>query len=253
VSLDHEQDYIWPTYEDITEVLTALAWHLFGVSGETYLAFAVHSRERLESALALPHHGYYETFPDKLAALVRSIACNHGLVDGNKRLAVTVLHGSLLRNGYIWLWSDDDAEAAILRLAEGDSDFRWLSEFIDTFSGRVCISRILSEQVVEADSLETVLRDIQEEYIAALYVAIEGALQHVRESYSDEWEEVLDTLEEELTPTQFVQRWREAISAMAAGPLPRAPAVVRGLRSLIGIGWRNDEALVEVSLEIEDQ
>lgn len=251
--LEHDQEYIWPTYEDITDVLTTLALHLFGISGETRLAFAVQSRERLESALALPHHGYYETFSDKLAALVRSIACNHGLMDGNKRLAVTVLHGSLLRNGYIWLWSDDDAEAAILRLAEGDSDFRWLSEFIGTFSGQVGMFRLLPEQAVDTDSLEALLRNTQDEYIATLYVAIEDALQHVRESHADEWEEVLDALEEELTPQQFVQRWREAISAMASGPLVEAPAVVRGLRSLIDIGERSGEALVVVSLEFEDQ
>lgn len=226
---------------------------LYGGSEEAHPAFAVHSRASLESALALPHQPYYETFADKAAALTRSIACNHGLVDGNKRLAVTVLKSALLSNNYIWLWSDEDAEAAILRLAEGDSDFRWLSEFIGMFSRRVGVSRLLAEQDDETDSLEAVLRDIQDEYIATLYVAIEGALQHVRESHTDEWEEVLGALEEELTPPQFVQRWREAISAMASGPLTEAPAVVRGLRSLIDIGERSGEALVLVSLEIEDQ
>ena len=132
---EREQGYIWPTYEDITGVLTTLALHLFGIAGETHLAFAV-----------------------------------------------------------------------------------------------------------------------QDKYIETLYVAIEGALQHVREYHGDEWDEVLGALEEELTPSQFVQRWREAISAMASGPLAEAPAVVRGLRSLIDIGERSGEALVVVSLEeIEDQ
>ena len=116
------------------------------------------------------------------------------------------------------------------------------------------ISRLLPGHVDETDSLEALLRDIQDEYIATLYVAIEDALQHVRESHGDEWEEVLGALEEELTPSQFVQRWREAISAMASGPLAEAPAVVRGLRSLIDIGERSGEALVVVSLEeVEDQ
>ena len=165
-----------------------------------------------------------------------------------------MLKSALLSNDYIWLWSDEDAEAAILRLAEGDSDFRWLSEFIDTFSARAGISRLISEQDDEVDSLEAVLRDIQDEYIATLYVAIEDALQRVREYHGDEWEDVLGALEEELTPAQFVQRWREAISAMASGPLAETPAVVRGLRSLIDIGERSGEALVVVSLEeIEDQ
>lgn len=90
-------------------MLNRLAVGLFGSPEEAQPTFVVQSRAQLESALALPHQPYYQTFAEKLAALTRSIACNHGLVDGNKRLAVTVLHSTLLVNDYVWLWSDDDA------------------------------------------------------------------------------------------------------------------------------------------------
>lgn len=225
---------------------------LYGGTEEAHPSFVVQSRASIESALALPHQPYYETFADKSAALTRSIACNHGLVDGNKRLAVTVLKSALLSNGYIWLWSDDDAEAAILRLAEGDSDFRWLPSSSTHSPGKWAYPGCSRNRMRRTRS-KTVMRDIQDEYVATLYVAIEGALQHIHESHGEEWEEALDALEEELTPQQFVQRWREAISAMASGPLPEAPAVVRGLRSLIDIVERSGGALVVVSPDFEAQ
>lgn len=62
--------------------------------------------------------------------MVRSIAANHALADGNKRLALTVLHSTLLTNGYGYLWQDDQAVVLVLRAASGDTDFRWLSRFI---------------------------------------------------------------------------------------------------------------------------
>ena len=75
---------------------------LYGSPDQAFPAFRIESRALLESALGLPHQPYYETFADKLAALVRSIACNHALADGNKRLAMTVLHSTLRYNRKLW-------------------------------------------------------------------------------------------------------------------------------------------------------
>jgi len=66
--------------------------------------------------------------------MVRSIAANHALEDGNKRLAVTVLHSTLLVNGYTYLWSDDDAVELMLRCASGETDYVWLAEFIEVWT-----------------------------------------------------------------------------------------------------------------------
>ncbi len=120
----HEPAYVWPNFEVIEGGLYELARGLYGSPEQAFPSFRIGSRALLESALGLPHQPYYETFAEKLAALVRSVACNHALADGNKRLAMTVLHSTLVLNGYVWLWSSEDAAHAILRAASSDSDFR---------------------------------------------------------------------------------------------------------------------------------
>lgn len=164
----------------------------------------------LESALALPHQPYYETFPDKLAALVRSIACNHALVDGNKRLAVTVLHTTLLVNGYLWLWSDEDAANAMLRAARGDSDFRWLARLISGFTNRIPDAAAAGlESLPLGDRIRAV-------GVAARYM----------------WEVLPSMLEEHpaadfVTPQQLVENARSAMTAIATGTEADAPRAVR--------------------------
>ena len=100
-------------------MLNRLAVGLFGSPEEARPAFVVQSKAQLESALALTHQPYYRTFAEKLAALTRSIACNHGLADGNKRLAVTVLHSTLLLDAISAMASgsvdEPPAEVPILR------------------------------------------------------------------------------------------------------------------------------------------
>lgn len=125
---------VWPTYADIVGILYELAAGLFGTADHPFPAFNVMNRGLLESAIALPHQPYYETFWDKLAAMVRSIAANHALHDGNKRLAVTVLHSTLIVNGWLYVWDDDSAVVLMERCATGESDYHWLSLFIECWS-----------------------------------------------------------------------------------------------------------------------
>ena len=209
-----DQEYVWPTYGDVTGVLNDLAVGLFGRFEEAHPAFTVQSRDSIESAIALPHQPYYETFSDKLAALTRSLACNHGLVDGNKRLAVTVLHSTLLLNNRIWLWSDNDAEAVVLRAARGDDDYQWLSEFISMFSN-------------SADAVAGFLDDAG---------SLDVALRQVRGWLPDLWDEVRDRLAERLspsgtlryvTPQQLVDNWRSAITATATDTVDDAPLAIQ--------------------------
>jgi len=49
------------------------------------------NRNGLESALARPYSGYYRSIERKGAALLESLAKNHGFVDGNKRTAILML------------------------------------------------------------------------------------------------------------------------------------------------------------------
>jgi prophage maintenance system killer protein len=128
------EDARWPSFDEVVGILHELATGLFGSAENPYPAFEVLDRNLIESAIGLPHQPYYETFPERLAAMVRSLAANHGLRDGNKRLALTVLHSTLLVNGYVYTWNDDEAEALVLRCAGGDSDFQWLAEFIEIWA-----------------------------------------------------------------------------------------------------------------------
>jgi death-on-curing protein len=56
--------------------------------------------ELVESAIARPYNGYYRRIEQKAAALVQSMATNHGFADGNKRTTVILLHTMLTRSGY---------------------------------------------------------------------------------------------------------------------------------------------------------
>ena len=61
----------------------------------------------------------YPTLADKYAALMHSVARNHALVDGNKRLAWSATRVFCLLNGRDIAFSVDDAEALVLAVATG--------------------------------------------------------------------------------------------------------------------------------------
>jgi len=54
----------------------------------------------IEAAVARPYCGYYRSIAKKVAALVQSLASNHGFIDGNKRTALLMMNLLLLRSGY---------------------------------------------------------------------------------------------------------------------------------------------------------
>lgn len=64
----------------------------------------------------------YPTFAGKAAALIHSLARNHALVDGNKRLAWSATRVFCLLNGHDLSFTVDDAEAFVLAVARGDLD-----------------------------------------------------------------------------------------------------------------------------------
>lgn len=61
----------------------------------------------------------YPSFAEKAAALMHSLARNHALVDGNKRLAWSATRIFHLMNGRDLLMDVDDAEALVLGVASG--------------------------------------------------------------------------------------------------------------------------------------
>jgi death on curing protein len=73
----------------------------------------------------------YPNFTDKAAALMHSLARNHALVDGNKRLAWAATRTFCLLNERDIGYDVDDAERVVLGVAAGDIDVPELAQWID--------------------------------------------------------------------------------------------------------------------------
>ena len=89
----------------------------------------------LESALARPKSGYYETLSLQAAALLHSLTLNHCFIDGNKRLAFALTATFLKLNGYSIVVSAKDAEDfiinnIIINKAETNSIALWIEKHI---------------------------------------------------------------------------------------------------------------------------
>jgi death on curing protein len=99
----------------------------------------------IEAAVARPYCGYYRSISKKAAALVQSLASNHGFIDGNKRTALLMLNLLLVRSGYYLRGRSDkqinaDVEAMILALVEHRMSFddvvAWLERRIAPITER---------------------------------------------------------------------------------------------------------------------
>lgn len=81
----------------------------------------------LESALARPHstafgEDAYPSIHGKAAALLHSLARNHGLVDGNKRLALAATIAFYGLNGLRLTLSNDEAYELVIAISAGELD-----------------------------------------------------------------------------------------------------------------------------------
>ncbi len=87
--------------------------------------FAVRDHGLLASAAARPRTSAfgadaYSTFAGKAAALMHSIARNHALIDGNKRLAWAATRTFCLLNGHDLAFAVDEAERLVQSVARGE-------------------------------------------------------------------------------------------------------------------------------------
>jgi death-on-curing protein len=81
----------------------------------------------LDSAIQRPRASVLgsDAYPDlltKAAALLHSLATNHPLVDGNKRLAWLATYVFCAKNGVVFDPHDDDAYALVMAVASGSLD-----------------------------------------------------------------------------------------------------------------------------------
>lgn len=60
----------------------------------------IKSENDILSALGRPYTGYYRSIDRKAAALLQSVATNHGFIDGNKRTALLLTTLLIGRSGY---------------------------------------------------------------------------------------------------------------------------------------------------------
>jgi death-on-curing protein len=60
----------------------------------------VRDKGAIEAAVFRPQTGYYNSLEEEAAALMESLANNHGFLDGNKRIAFTAADVFLRRNGF---------------------------------------------------------------------------------------------------------------------------------------------------------
>ncbi len=91
------------------------------------LGFHVRDAGLLASALARPATTVWgaEAYPDlatKAAALLESLARNHPLVDGNKRLSWTLMILFCWINGHVHDFGTDEAFDLVLGVAQGGID-----------------------------------------------------------------------------------------------------------------------------------
>ncbi|SPE44956.1 Death-on-curing family protein [Candidatus Sulfotelmatobacter sp. SbA7] len=60
----------------------------------------VRDKGAVEAAVFRPQTGYYNSIEEEAAALMESLANNHGFLDGNKRIAFAAIDVFLRRNGF---------------------------------------------------------------------------------------------------------------------------------------------------------
>lgn len=116
-----------PDYLSLADLLEVAAGVVDGV--------IVRDLGLLESAAARPRTTVfgadaYPSFAEKAAALMHSLARNHPLVDGNKRLAWAATRVFCLLNGADLLMDVDAAESMVLAVARGELDVPELADIL---------------------------------------------------------------------------------------------------------------------------
>jgi len=120
---DREIEYL--SVADLVEIAV-------GVVGEV----GIRDRGLLASAAGRPQstafgEDAYPRFADKAAALMHSLARNHALADGNKRLAWAATRVFCLLNGHDLDFAVDAAELLVLAVARGELEVADIAASID--------------------------------------------------------------------------------------------------------------------------
>jgi len=91
----------------------------------------------LESALNRPFATFdgldlYPTPIDKAAGLLESLIINHPFVDGNKRIAYTLMKFLLFKNGIVINADQDDKYQMVIKASMGDARFEEIKNWLQS-------------------------------------------------------------------------------------------------------------------------
>lgn len=91
----------------------------------------------LESALARPFATFdntdlYSNVVEKASAILESIAINHPFVDGNKRIAYTLMRLFLLENGLDIIASQGEKYDLVISVSKGEVRFDEIKSWIES-------------------------------------------------------------------------------------------------------------------------
>lgn len=100
---------------------------LLHIAGTVLPSVDVRDVGLLESALTRPQASAFgsDAYPElhtKAAALLHSVASNHGLADGNKRLALAATIAFLGINGWRLTLTNDEAYELVVAVTSGELD-----------------------------------------------------------------------------------------------------------------------------------
>lgn len=90
---------------------------------------------RLDAALALVEHGYYDSDAHSTASMFWALVQDRPFQDGNKRFAVVATNVFLMLNNSLGIISNDEWEMLALSVARKDVTIEALTTFFETRIG----------------------------------------------------------------------------------------------------------------------
>ncbi len=127
---------------------------------------------RLDAALALIEHDYYDSDAHATASMFWALIQDHPFQDGNKRFAIVATNVFLMLNNSLGVISNEEWELLALSVARKDATIEALTTFFET--------RISSMDVLDQTWAERMADEAGPEALAEVTRTIRGLRNHIR-------------------------------------------------------------------------
>jgi death-on-curing protein len=127
---------------------------------------------RLDAALALVEHDYYDSDAHAVASMFWALIQDHPFQDGNKRFAVVATNVFLMLNSSLGVVSNDEWELLALSVARKDITIEALAAFFET--------RITSMDAVDHAWVIRMANEAGPEALAEVTRIMRGLRNHIR-------------------------------------------------------------------------